>query len=287
MARNVEEIFNDMAQEAKRLSNASGNSDIVSMFDNSSKAAVWKIIFYAIAFSHFVFETIMDKFIVYINDMISRLGPHNLRWYRTKALAFQFAFNLLPESDKFDNGNASPEIIENSKIIKYAAVNETTVEGKRVILIKIAGESAGDLTQLSSEQEAAFIAYMENVKDAGNKLLIYNRQADSLRAEIEVYYNPLILSADGNRLDGEGMPLPESANNYLRSLPFNGEFSVAAFGDALQSAYGVSQKNVFIKKIERRTGDGTWQSVATTFIPDAGYIRFADDGLIFNYTGHV
>jgi hypothetical protein len=276
-----------MVTEGKRLATEAGNQSVLDMFNNTSKVAVWKIFFYTMAFAVWSLETVFDKFQTLIETMLAALLPHTLKWYRTKALAFQFGFNLLPDSDQFDNGTASTQQIEDSKVVKYAAVNETTVDSRRVLLIKVAAETDGDLSQLTAVQEAAFTAYMQKIKDAGNKLIIYNRLADLLRCEIDVYYNPLLLDADGNRLDGEGQPINDAAKSYLRNLPFNGEFSIAAFSDALQAAYGVSDNNVFVKKFERKTGDAAWQAIANTFIPDAGYTRFDTDGLTVNYISHV
>ena len=61
----------------------------------------------------------------------------------------------------------------------------------------------------------------------------------------------------------------------------------AAFADALQVSYGISDKNVFVKKFERSTGNGVWQAIVNTFIPDAGYTRFDTNGLSVNYIPHV
>lgn len=287
MARTIEQIYNEMVSETRRLATEASNQDVFDILNNTSKVAIWKILFYTMAFAVWSLETVFDKFQALIETMLAALLPHTLKWYRTKALAFQYSFNLLTDSDKFDNGTATTQQIEESKVIKYAAVNETTVDGRRVLLIKVAGETGGDLAQLTAVQEAAFTAYMQKIKDAGNKLIIYNRLADLLRCEVDIYYNPLLLDSSGNRLDGGGKPVDEAAQSYLRNLPFNGEFSIAAFADTLQFAYGISEKNVFVKKFERRTGIGVWQAIANTFIPDAGYTRFDTNGLAVNYLPHV
>jgi hypothetical protein len=218
---------------------------------------------------------------------MNALRPHGLRWYRNKALAFQYGIPLYPESDKYNNTGYTTAQIEASKIIKYAAVNESTVDGRRVLLIKIAGELDGEPVTVSEPQEAAFVSFINEIKDAGNKIIVYNREADLLRATIDVFINPQLIDINGNRTDGGGKPIEEAAKLYLKKVGFNGELSIARFADALQDAYGVSEKNVFVKSFERKIGVDLWQSISTTYIPTAGYARFDVAGLTINYIPHA
>lgn len=289
MARSIQTIFEEQQNEGIRQATAAGNDELLAMFTNTSKVAVWRILFYSIAYCIWSFEKVMDGFTQMISAMIDALTPHNLRWYRTTALKFQYGFDLLPESFKFDNTGKTAQEIEDSKVVKYVAVNEATVDNVRVLLMKIAGvDSEGKLSQLPVVVEQAFAAYVERFKDAGNVVLIYNRPADTVRAEIDVYYNPLLLDAAGNRLDGlGGKPLEQAADAYLLQLDFNGEFSNAAFADVLQNAYGVSSRGVFIKSIAKKTGSGPFININNSFIPEPGYIKYETGGLVFNYIRHV
>ncbi len=289
MARTVQQIFDEQKEEAIRLATEQNNVDALAMFNNTSRVSLWRLLFYTTAFCAWNLEKIFDAFVDLVNSIIATLTPHSLRWYRTKALAFQFGFDLIAETDKYDNTGATDDDIDASKVVKYAAVNESQLDGRRVLLIKVAGvDDGGVLKQLEAPQELAFTTYMERVKDAGNELLIYNRVADILKTEVDVYYNPLLLDASGNRLDGlAGKPLEDAAKSYLLNLPFNGEFSNAAFIDTLQNAYGVDNKNVFLKSMERKINDTDYQSVGNTFIPDAGYTKFDVGGLVINYVAHV
>lgn len=290
MARSIVEIFNEIKADALTRATDAANQDMIDMLNNISAFSLWGIMFYTMAFCCWTLENLWDKFMALVNSIIAALTPHTPRWYRTKALAFQFGFNLLPESDKYDNTGFTDQQILDSKIVKYAAVNEATIDERRVLLVKIAGvDGSGNLVQITNLQEAAFTAYLEEIRDAGVFITIYNRQADTLRTVVDVYYNPLLLDATGSRLDGvPGKPLEDAAKNYLLNLPFNGEFSNAKFVDTLQNAYGVQDNNVFLQSMLRQIGPGTFQAVPNTFIPDAGYVVFdLIDGLVFNYIEHV
>lgn len=290
MARTIDEIFEEQKGEAIRLATEQGNNDALNMFNNTSRVTLWRMLFYTMAFCAWGLEKAFDSVVALIDAMIAALTPHSLRWYRTKGLAFQYGFDLVAETDKYDNTGKTDAEIAASKVVKYCAVNETTVDGKRVLLIKIAGvDGNGKLMKLSDLVYTAFVAYMERIKDAGNVLIIYNREADILKAVVDVFYNPLLLDVSGNRLDGlGGKPVEDAANNYLLALPFNGEFSNAGFIDMLQSAYGVNNKNVFLRSMQRKINDTDFVSVGNTFIPEAGYTKFDDvGGLVINYVAQV
>lgn len=289
MARTVKEIFEAMRTEAINQATATGNADAVTMFSNTSKVAVWRFLFYAIAFCIYTHELVFDGFVATVANMLSLLLPHTLRWYRTKALAFQYGFNLVTDTDRFDNTGYTDDAIEASKVVAFAAVNEATVDNIRSLLIKIAGRDAsGNPVQLAAGVEAAFTAYMNEVKDAGNRLIIYNRQADLMKATVNFYYNPLLLDENGYRLDGgAGKPAEDAANAFPFQLDFNGEFIVAQFIDALQGAYGASRRRVDLVSIQKKTGAGAYTSVNSSFVPEAGYAAFDVNGLTINYLPDV
>lgn len=289
MARTQQQIFDEMKAEGIRLATEQNDQKALDMFNNISNFARWRRFFMTIAFCVWSLEKLWDNFKAVVLAIVAAQTAHTLQWYRTKALAFQYGYDLISEKDIYDNTGLTVQEIEDSKVVRYAAVNETNIDGKRVLLVKVAGVDAdGNLVQLTDLQETAFIAYMERIKDAGNVLLVYNRAADILKAEIEVYYNPLLLDDQGNRLDGTaGKPIEAAALAYLQLLPFNGEFSNAAFIDAVQGAYGVADNNVFLRSMQRKIGANNYQAVANTFIPDAGYTKFDVDGLTIIYTAHV
>ncbi len=289
MARTVNEIFNIMKAEALAKATEANNTNAIAMFNNTSKVAIWRIIFYAIAFCHYTLEVIWDNTVIKIQQMLSLLMPHTPRWYRQKVLSFQYGFNLITDSDKFDNTGYTNEQIEASKIVAFASVNEATIDNIRSLLIKVAKKDGnGNPEQLSNSEEAALTAYVQEIKDAGVRVIIYNRPSDYIRATLNVYYNPLLLDSNGNRLDGiAGKSIEDVAKEFPFNLDFNGEFIVAQFIDALQSAYGVGRRRVDLVSIEKKTGAGAYTSIASSFVPEAGYAKFDVDGLTINYLPDV
>jgi hypothetical protein len=288
MARTTQQIFDSMLAEAISLATTQGNTDAIAMFGNTSKVAIWRLLLYIQAFAIMTFEKLLDVFGVLVDDKIATLKPGKLSWYRQKAKDFQFGFPLYTETDVFDNTGFTDTQIAASKIIAYAACTETTLNEVRVVLIKVAKLNGTDLVPLATIEYNAFEAYMQDyVKFAGTTLIIYNQVADLLKAEVDVYYNPLLLDGNGFRTDAVGYPVRDAATLYPTQLEFDGEFTNAGFIDALQACYGVSRRKVNLKSMQRKTANGAYSSVGSSFIPFAGYCKFDTDGLVINYIADV
>lgn len=281
MARTTQEVFDAIKAEAIALATAAGNQSAIDMFNNTSRVAIWKIIFYAVAFCIHVFEEILDLFRTEIDDRVEALKPHSERWYAEMAKKFQFGYNLVDETDGYDNTGLTQQQIDDSLIIAHAAVVEQT----RGIRIKVARLVSGELAALTDPQLDAFIEYMERIKDAGIKLLITSDAADDLQAELRIYYNPLVLADDGSRLDGTAAtPVQDAFESYLKSLPFNGLFVPQLMIDKLQAVDGV----VIVKDDLwlARYGALAYASIDVEYQPDAGYLRLINNGLTLTFIPH-
>lgn len=287
MARSVNTIFEEMKAEGIRLAADSNNADAVAMFENTSKVAVWRILFYAKAYAIWVLETIFDKHIEVVSSKILEQVPPTLSWHRQKIKAFQYGFSLIQDTDRFNNSSATEQEILDSKIIKYAAVTEALVDDKRVLVYKIAKLNGSNLVPLEPSELLAFKSYLESYKPAGITIIIYNQIADLIRCTIDVWYNPLIIDNNGMATNGNGYPVKAAAEEYLTNLEFDGEFITSAFVDAIQDANGVSRRKVQISSIERKTEGGNWQSTGISFIPQSGYCKFDVDGLNINYHADI
>jgi hypothetical protein len=200
------------------------------------------------------------------------------------AVAFQYGFSLLPDDDKFDNTGHTDDEIEESKVVDYAAVIEQNDSFGRVFLrIKLAHDNGDDLEPLTADELTSFTEYMKRIKDAGIRLQIDSLPPDSIRQTWNIYYDPLILKADGSRItDDEPTPVQDVIKDYLKNLPFNGIYAPQYHVDAVQAVSGV----VLCDIVSNETKYGLYEftQVGTTYVPDAGYLRFeSDDDLVINF----
>lgn len=237
-----------------------------------------RCVIYAVAVCAWTIDNLCDLFKADVNETISLLKPHSLRWYASIAEAFQYGYNLVAESDYYNNTGIDADLIAASKVVGYAAVVEQT----RGLRIKVAKDNGTDLEPLTTPELNSFIYYMKQVKDAGVRLLITTAVADSLQADITIVYNPLVLTATGARIDGtNATPVQTAIALFLKNLPFNGVFSIQKFVDTIQLVEGVA--DLRINGISARYGALPFTSISITYVPDAGYLRIVSGDLTINF----
>ena len=265
MARTIQEIQNLSLQ-------AKAQEPALNELNSTSKVAIWRLWVYIIAVAIWSLEKLFDQHRADIDKRLAELKPHTARWYRSKALAFQYGFDLLPDSDKFNNQGHTEEAIEASKIVKYSAVIESKNEGR--LIVKIAGEQGETLQPITDAQKQAFEAYLSEIKDAGVRLSVVNYQPDVLHLQMKIVYDPLVLDSNGQSILHATKPVEEAIKSYLKRLPFNGELVLAHLIDALQQAEGVKIPHLVLaqsKNITSGGGYGAFETIEISKIPTAGY----------------
>ena len=265
MARTIQEIQTLILQ-------AKAQEPALNELNSTSKVAIWRLWVYIIAVAIWSLEKLFDQHRADIDKRLAELKPHTARWYRSKALAFQYGFDLLPDSDTFNNQGHTEEAIEASKIVKYSAVIESKNEGR--LIVKIAGEQGEQLQPITDAQKQAFEAYLQEIKDAGVRLSVVNYQPDVLHLQMKIIYDPLVLDSNGQSIIHATKPVEETVKSYLKRLPFNGELVLAHLIDALQQAEGVKIPHLVLaqsKNITSSGGYGAFETIEISKIPTAGY----------------
>ncbi|CVK17160.1 hypothetical protein Ga0061079_11728 [Apibacter mensalis] len=272
--KNTEEIFNIIIEEKERQEALNG-------LTSTSRVAQWRLFAYVVAYVIDLLRQMFEAHKEEVSESISKFKPHTARWYRNKALAFQYGFNLFADSDKYNNKGHTDDEIEASKIVKYSAVTEA--ESQSRLIIKIAGENNGELSPITEPQKEAFISYMEEIKDAGVPLTIINYLPDLLYLNITIKRDPLVLDSSGNAispLNGDIRPVDTSIKQFLRELPFNGELILSKLTDNLQTTAGVKDVNIdgassaWIDPNNNDYGDAT--GIYMSKIPESGYFTTKD-----------
>lgn len=265
MENRIEEIINQMI--------VAKNNDVeLSAINSTSKTSLWRLFMSIVATSIFKLEQIFQYHQESVNLTIREQKPHTTRWYRNKALAFQYGFDLIKDSDVFDNNNVTEEEIDNSKIIKYSAVTETE---KAVLIIKIAKEDNKVLSPVNSSEFTSFKAYISEVKDAGVKTQIINYLPDRLRLSVRIIRDALVLNELGLHINDGNYPVNDLINDFLQNLPFNGELSILKLEAAILNLNGVEDVSIDLAEsswIDPTIDDyGTYQPIDISQIPVSGY----------------
>ncbi len=265
MARTIQGIQNEIivAKESRPE---------LATLNSGSRTAIWRLWTYITAVAIWTLENLFDLHKAEVTGIIDNLKPHSLRWYANIARAYLHGVALPPDTDQYDTTGMSDEDMEAAKIVDYAAV----VEAERGLRIKVATDNGTDLEALNEEQLEGFEEYMRRVKDAGVKLLITSGPPDSLVLALQVYYDPLVLNSEGQRLDGsDNEPVQKAVRNYLRNLPFNGIFVLAYLVDVLQQVPGVVVPHIL--SASARYGTLPYTPFGVEYQPDSGYLRLLDN----------
>jgi len=231
MARTVNQIKQTI------IDNMASTSELAGMTTSFSKVSLWNLFAYAVAYCAWTIEVLFDLHKSEIDTKLLEQKPHGLNWYRTKALSFQYGHSLVDETDYYNNTGISDDDIEASKIVKYAAVNESDTESR--LIIKIAGEDGGVLAPILGPELTSIETYFEKIKDAGVKITIKNSLPDKLYLNLDIYYNPLVLDSQGNNILQGGRPVETALNEFMKELPFDGILILANLIDRLQKVDGV------------------------------------------------
>jgi hypothetical protein len=167
------------------------------------------------------------------------------------------------------------EQIAESQVVKYAAATEEN----GILTAKIAGAEPAPITP---EQLSGFRAYMQEIKDAGVQIVYVNQDADWFRASIKIWYNPSEIDNRGISIIGGNEPVRETIENFLSSLPFNGQFRQDKLVDAIQQVPGVV--TVIVPRIETSTTGAVWEQIEGIHLPMSGYYKvWRPEDLIIEY----
>lgn len=160
MARTIDEIYNSLLIEK-------ANHAELNALNSVSRVAMWKLYFYVVSVFQWVNEKMWDAFALSVDDKIANQTVGKREWYRQLALNFQYGYNLTSDG-KYDNSNLTQAQIDDSKIIKYCSVTETS-DGK--LRMKVAKQLDNKPIQLNDGELAAFSVYIDKLKFDGVKIL--------------------------------------------------------------------------------------------------------------------
>ncbi|MFC4163993.1 nucleotidyltransferase [Epilithonimonas zeae] len=281
MARTLQQIQDSILSAKETQTELSGLTDSLT---TNSKTSIWKLFIYVVAYAIWVLETLFDTHKAEVLDALTQLKPHTARWYRNKALAFQYGvgldFKLIEDTDQFNNATYTAEQIAASKIIKYAAVTESSIESR--LIVKIATEKNGLLEPIGEDEKFSFDAYINEIKDAGVKITVLNYVPDRLQLKLTIKIDPMVLNRNGMKIlksDGGEFPVVEAISAYMKELPFNGMLVLNHLVDKLQAVEGVLDPRLEYAKTSwidtASNGYGSLKDIKGETLPVSGYFTWS------------
>ena len=244
-----------------------------------SSASIENILFYCFAFAVWTLEVLFDKHRTEVERKIEQLEPHTLRWYVNKAKAFMYGYQLVKDADYYDTTEVSETDIDKARVVKYAVASESNT----VVYLKVAARGEdGQPAKLNASQFASLTSYMNSVKDAGVAIKLVNENADKIRINMVVYYDPTVMNSDGAVADGT-QPVLEAVKTVITNLPFNGVFRKSDLLAAVIDVSGVEVADIVSVKVKTANA-ADFADVVGYDKPYSGY--YAIDSLNVSYRSY-
>jgi hypothetical protein len=282
MARTVKEIKDSMTSmwisdvNVQSTYGLDASKTFDEQFSTVSLESIW---FYVVAFCSWTLEMLFDTHREEMETLYNDHHAHTLNWYNLKAKAFMYGYSLIRFTSNYDLTGLTDEAVSSAKIITHAlCVKNTNANGVSFLRLKVAKSDGGELTKLNEVEMPAFEAYMSEIQDAGVALVCTSNVADRIRMSWTVYYDPQVLDASGNRLDGSGSDVVrEAIKAYVQDLPFNGLYKMTYHIDALQGVEGVRDAYVNSAFTRPELSGQDSAVLSSGVVADAGYFKFYED----------
>ena len=279
MARSIEQIKTSMAEAFMQDTNLAikYGFEVGADFNNTfSKVSIESLLLYIVAVGIWTLERLFDTHTAELTDYIATMKPHSLRWYVEKAKAFMYGEPVLPElisgSDIYDTTDMTDEQIAQAKIVTFAACTENNA----TLYLKVA--KAGP-APLDNEEKDAFVAYLNEIKDAGVRVDVISQQGDYLNLNMVIFYNPLLIKSNGeSKADGTKV-VEQAIKDYIENIPFNGEFRKNELVDVIQAVDGVVMVELGVVEHSETGAAGSFEDVIPNCKPASGYFKFANANL--------
>jgi hypothetical protein len=255
MARTKEEIYNSML--AAKTADTTLNAVLTSL----SNTAIYRLMLWVIAETHYYFETLFDAFKVEVEDLALAAQVGNARWYRTIVLNFQYGDNLVLIGDKYQYAT----IDATKKIVARCAIEEMP---NSAIRIKVAKLDGNNLVALTNSEQNALISYVKKVRFAGTRFQIFSNNGDQLKIGFDIYFDPIITQSTVKT------NVENTIKNYVSNLPFNGELVVTKLIDEIQKIDGVNDV-IFTEGAYRFSSSDPYTPITRNAIATGGFFTIS------------
>lgn len=270
MARSINEIYKEIvAEKDKRLE--------LSEYKSDSKVSVMNGIAWFVSAAIYSFETIMDTFIVDINDIIKDRINGTPSYYVNAALKYQHGDKLKIRDDGLGFGYEKTD--ETKRIITQASYQEDTnpqsLDTK--LILKVATGTNGKLSPLSEDQLTQVTAYINQVKFAGTYIEVVSRKGDIIIPRLTVFYDGSVME------ETMRSSLDDALNKFIMETKFNSAIYVSSIvsclmavehvTDVYMDVNAVPQQGVYIVSYESDGTQSDEKRIGRMTYASSGFLR--------------
>ncbi len=281
--RTQAQIYNDMTSDKQSDSNLNtllpNPDNWVSLFTvnnfkllantivkglSTSQVAIWRLIYFVASCAIMTIEQLVS---VFENDVLTITTNNqygSIQWILQQISAFQYGYSLswIQNNSAGYYGYTTIDITAN--IITQSSANVANGQ----LIINAATGAAGSQVALITDQLTALQKYLvgtqsagfeDGILPAGTSIIIQSKQADDFKTQVNIYYDPTLLTSTGLLIsDGITYPVNVAITNYIQRLP-NGRFRLIDYINAIQAAVGV--KNVIVLHADSRWGSNPYTDI--------------------------
>ena len=267
--RTTEQVYDSMIEEKNAnfpdLAFLQPNIDDAQTLTNdlgtNSQVAEWRIWVWLMAFGMSLHEKLWGTFKTEIDEIANQSHFGTLPWYRKMSLYYQHGDALVFQDNQWKYATVNLT----NRIIKKAAAQD--IPG--VVFVKVAKENG---VPLDAAEFDAFTAYVDSIAPPGINTTVISQAPDDLKMAIDIYYDPLVLAADGSLLSDSGVfPVEDAILGYINNIEFDGKFMITHLQDAMQLAEGVVDP--IINSVETRYGVNPYAPIVVSFNSFSGHFR--------------
>jgi len=270
MARSINEIYKEIvAEKDKRLE--------LSEYKSDSKVSVINGIAWFVSAAIYSFETIMDTFIVDINDIIKDRINGTPSYYVNAALKYQHGDKLKIRDDGLGFGYEKTD--ETKRIITQASYQESnnpqSLDTK--LILKVATGTNGKLSPLSEDQLTQVTAYINQIKFAGTYIEVVSRKGDIIIPRLTVFYDGSVME------ETMRSSLDDALNKFIMETKFNSAIYVSSIvsclmavehvTDVYMDVNAVPQQGVYIVSYESDGTQSEEKRVGRMTYASSGFLR--------------
>lgn len=270
MARSINEIYKEIvAEKDKRLE--------LSEYKSDSKVSVINGIAWFVSAAIYSFETIMDTFIVDINDIIKDRINGTPSYYINAALKYQHGDKLKIKDDGLGFGYEKTD--ETKRIITQASYQESSnpqsLDTK--LILKVATGTNGKLSPLTEDQLTQVTAYINQIKFAGTYIEVVSRKGDIIIPRLTVFYDGSVME------ETMRSALDDALNKFIMETKFNSAIYVSSIvsclmavehvTDVYMDVNAVPQQGVYIVSYESDGTQSEEKRVGRMTYASSGFLR--------------
>ena len=232
-ARSFEEIYSDHLYEKTTLpdliqlqTTVSDVQTLLQELNSDSRTARWGLEIFVVDRCIWALENIVSQASNDIETIRDNSFSGNNYWLIDKAKKFQYGSDIV--TDESTNFVPSYTVIDTAQqIIKNASINE--VNGK--VILKICGR---DSNVLGTDEFNSFSSYIKNnIKFAGQRILIQNLPADKLKIIGNIRYKGTFTQSDIQSI------VETNINTYIQNIGFDSFFVTTDLIDVLKALDGI------------------------------------------------